>query len=143
MCYTIYNSRMAVPKLMIFLFFGFVSGPNNRINIKKFKKSQKKFLEKTRLISPELIFTWLDIYINKRKSQNVCVTPFITQERLLFIFLDSSQAPHHRINIKKLESHEKKFLEKNTIDFSRVVIHIIWRLNRPILIYIFLLCMCM
>ena len=53
MCYTIYNSRTAVPILMIFiyLFIRFVSGPHNRINIKEFEKSQQqKIPEKSRSI---------------------------------------------------------------------------------------------
>ena len=63
MFYTIYNSRMAVPIFYDISVFGFVSGPNNRINIQKFENSRKQNPEKTRSISLELIFTGLEDYI--------------------------------------------------------------------------------
>ena len=55
--YTIYNSRTAVPILMIFIFFGIVSGPHNRINIKKYEKWRKKIRNKHNRFHSSLIFT--------------------------------------------------------------------------------------
>ena len=54
--------------------FGLVSGPNNRINVKKFEKPRKQISggeKNTRSISLELIFTWLEEYIYTHIYMNI------------------------------------------------------------------------
>ena len=99
---------------MISSFLDSSQPPHNKINIKHLEKS-RNIISGSNTIN----FTRVNIHITRRlytvyirKSQNVLVTPFITQERIyrFWWYLDLRirlSPPHNKINIKKLEKSWK------------------------------------